>query len=256
MTSTARSDRWVRCFHPSADRKLRLVCFPHAGGSASYYFSLSQALTPNVEVLAMQYPGRQDRRLEACIDNIPELAEASLEALQGWLSHPFAFFGHSLGAVLAFEVAQRLRYRSGAQPLWLFASGRRAPSRHRASENIHLRDDAALVNELRRGGGTDPAALRDPELLAAFLPIIRNDFKAIETYECVTTVPLACPITALVGNADPQATIDETSAWAVHSSQGFDLRVFPGGHFYLESSRAAVIDTIAATLDKVSAASM
>lgn len=193
--------------------------------------------------------------MEACIDNIPELAEASLEGLQDWLCHPFAFFGHSLGAVVAFEVARRLRDRAAAQPLRLFVSGRRAPSRHRASENVHLRNDAALVEELRRNGGTDPRALHDPELLAAFLPIIRNDFKAIETYEYTTTVPLACPITALVGNADPQATIDEASAWADHSSQGFDLHVFPGGHFYLESSRAAVINTISATLDKVTAAS-
>lgn len=104
---------------------MRLVCLPHAGGSASSYFSMSAALTPSVETLSVQYPGRYDRRKEPCIESIPELAEAIFTALFEWADRPLALFGHSMGAVLAFEVARRLEQRMGKPPVRLFPAGRR-----------------------------------------------------------------------------------------------------------------------------------
>src|SRR5579863_2054960 len=101
------ASQWVRRFHPSPGSAIRLVCFPHVGGSATYYFPMSKALAPEIEVLALQYPGRQDRRMEKCIDNIPEMADRLYEILRGVVDPPFAFFGHSMGATLAFEVALR-----------------------------------------------------------------------------------------------------------------------------------------------------
>src|SRR5260221_7303550 len=197
---------------------------------------------------SVQYPGRQDRRREKCIDNIPELADVALDALRNWIKYPFALFGHSMGAVVAFEVAQRLKSNSEWHPLWLFASGRRAPSRHR-NGSVHLLDDVGLAAELRCARGTDPRLLADAELLASILPITRNDFKAIETYTYTSTTPLDCPITALVGNADPHTTIDEASAWSEHSSQNFDLQVFPGDHFYLEHCKPDFAAAIAVKLN-------
>jgi pyochelin biosynthesis protein PchC len=228
---------------------VRIICFPHAGGSASYYFPLSQALASGIEVLAVQYPGRQDRRAERCLDNISELAERIFDIHPVWSGRPFAFFGHSMGAVLAFELARRLQERTGTTPLRLFASGRPAPSRSRYN-NIHLRDDPGLVAELRRVGGTEHVLLADQQLLAAILPPTRSDYKAIETYRYLPGPPLGCPITALVGDQDPQTSIDDASAWRDHTSAEFDLRVYPGGHFYLQDCRAAVAQTISSTLDK------
>jgi len=126
-------------------------------------------------------------------------------------------------------------------------SGRRAPSLQR-SRNVHLRDDAGVVEELRSLGGTDHRFLQDGELLATILPATRSDYQAIETYVFPGGPRVACPVTALVGDADPESGLDETMAWSDHCAGGFELRVFPGGHFYIEASRSAVADTITAAL--------
>jgi pyochelin biosynthesis protein PchC len=255
MTSpTADDDKWTRRFHRSEDSSIVLVCFPHAGGSASYYFTMSQALAPSIEVLAVQYPGRQDRRREAFIDNIPALADHIFDALSPLSNYPFAFFGHSMGAILSFEVANRFEQRTETGPQWIFASGRRAPSRYRIGD-VHLRGDAGLLAELRVSGGTQSRVLDDPELVAMILPAIRNDYKAIEKYVYAPGPPLCCPITALVGDSDPQTSIEDAFAWKEHSTGDFDFRVFPGGHFYLEAYQAEVNDAILAALYDVPATS-
>ncbi|WP_138796198.1 thioesterase II family protein, partial [Escherichia coli] len=139
--------------HPAAEPPTRLVCFPHAGGSAAYFHGVSRALSPAVDVLAVQYPGRQDRRHEPLIDSIDGLAARVREELAPWTDRPLALFGHSMGAMVAFEVALRLT-ADGAAPSVLFASGRRAPSRYR-EESVHLHDDAGIMAELSRLDGTD-----------------------------------------------------------------------------------------------------
>ena len=248
MTSPAPDDdKWIRRFHRSEDSSIALVCFPHAGGSASNYFAMSQSLAPNIEVLAVQYPGRQDRRHEPFIDNMSVLADRIFEALSPLSGYPFAFFGHSMGAILSFEVAHRFSQETSAGPRWLFASGRRAPSRYRIS-NVHLRDDAGLVAELRKAGGTQARVLDDPELRAMILPAVRNDYRAIEQYAYLPRPPLSCPITVLVGDSDPQTSLDEAVAWREHSTGDFDIHIFPGGHFYLEAYQAEVNDAVLAAL--------
>ncbi|WP_131742868.1 thioesterase II family protein [Actinomadura roseirufa] len=235
---------WVRCFHRAPESAVRLVCFPHAGGSASFFFPVSARLSPAVEVHAVQYPGRQDRRAEPNIGDIAELADAILPAVRPLAGGPLAFFGHSMGAVLAYEVARRLE-REGADPLArLYVSGRRAPSRHR-EESVHTMADAAVVAELRRLSGTDSSLLGDPETIEMILPAIKSDYRAIETYRHVPGPPLSCPVVVLVGDADPKVTMDEAKAWSEHATGPFDLRVFPGGHFYLVERSAEVIELLA-----------
>ncbi len=243
----ADDNKWLRHFHRAEDDSTVLVCFPHAGGSASYYFPMSQALAPQVEVIAVQYPGRQDRRQEAFIDNLPTLADQIFDALAPLTGSPLAFFGHSMGATLSFEVASRFERQAGTSPQWVFVSGRRAPSRYRTGD-VHLRTDAGLLAELRVAGGTQSSVLDDPELVAMVLPAIRNDYRAIENYRHIPGPPLSCPVTVLVGDCDPQTTIEDAVAWREHSTGEFDLRVFPGGHFYLETYHAEVKDTILAAL--------
>jgi pyochelin biosynthesis protein PchC len=244
---SASRDAWIRRIGSPRNAAVSLICFPHAGGSATYYSWLARSLAPEIELVAIQYPGRQDRRFEECIDNIPEFSDRIFEALNPWTERPFAFFGHSMGAILAFEVARRFEATMDTAPLRLFASGRRAPSRQR-SDNIHQRDDRGLIAELRRVGATDERVLADEELLATILRVIRADYRAIETYSCPPGAVVACPVTALVGDADPQATIDEASAWSEHCTGEFDLRVFPGGHFYLDSCRTQVAHLLSTSL--------
>src|SRR3954471_2553827 len=175
-------DVWIRRFHTSPAQSPLLVCFPHAGGSASYFTPLSTVLRSTVQVLAVQYPGRQDRLHHPCLSTIDELADGAFAALGPLVRRPIALFGHSMGAMLAFEVARRMRERLDTEPGTLFVSGRRAPSRHRAEDGIHLRDDQGLVAELQSLSGTDPRLLDDPDVLRMVLPSMRADYTAVETY--------------------------------------------------------------------------
>ncbi|MFJ7196715.1 MULTISPECIES: thioesterase II family protein [unclassified Streptomyces] len=244
---------WIRRFHPAPEARSRLVCFPHAGGSATYYFSVSRALSPAMDVLAIQYPGRQDRRNEPCIEDIETLADKAVEELAPWGDVPLTLFGHSMGATLAFEVARRLE-AAGTRPECVYASGRRAPSRVR-DETVHLADDDQLIADIGRLSGTDSAVLGDPEILRMILPAVRSDYKAAETYRYRPGLPLASPVVALVGDDDPQVTVDEADSWRDHTTGPFDLRVFPGGHFFLDQHVPAILDLIRGRLGARSAIS-
>ncbi|MFI9274318.1 thioesterase II family protein [Kitasatospora sp. NPDC052896] len=232
-------ETWIRRFHPKPGAAVRLVCFPHAGGSAGYFHPLSALLGPEVEVLAVQYPGRQDRRIEPAVADIGELADEVAGALRPWADQPLALFGHSMGALVAFETARRLERRGGAALSAFFASGRRAPSRYR-EEHVHRLDDAGLVAAIRALNGTDHRLLDDEEILRVILPAVRSDYRAAETYRCPPDAVLAdLPITALLGDRDPRVTPEEAHAWREHTTGPFELRVFPGGgHFYLADARA------------------
>lgn len=225
-------DRWLRLLRGEQSRPApaAFVCFPHAGGSASYFAEFARLAPPWVDVWAVQYPGRQDRRAEPLLDNEPALTAAIVRAMTPWRAVPTAFFGHSMGAVLAFEVARR----SSVAPVRLFASGRRAPSSFRPEEQIHLTDDAGLVNELRAMGGPNTRLLDDLEIRAMVLPAVRNDYRLIERYRGAADARVDCPITVLVGEDDPRTSRAEADAWAAHTTAGAETVVFPGGHFYLE----------------------
>lgn len=232
---------WCRHYRPADDQADQLICFPHAGGSASFYLPVSAALSPAIDVVGIQYPGRQDRRREPPIDDIAPLAD-QIHAVLPRSDRPVTLFGHSMGAIVAFEVARRLE-ADGRPVTRLFASGRRAPSRHR-DETVHQRDDAGILEEIRRLNGTDSALIEDDELMRAALPALRADYRAIETYRGDPGATVSCPVTALVGDADPKVTGDEARAWAGHTTGGFDIRVFSGGHFYLVDRAGDVVEIL------------
>ncbi|MFE5793575.1 thioesterase II family protein [Streptomyces sp. NPDC056503] len=221
---------WLRRFHPAPDTPVRLVCFPHAGGSASYYFPVSKALSAAAGVLVLQYPGRQDRRLTPCVESIGELADAIAEELRGRLEGPVALLGHSMGATVAYEVARRLE-EAGEPPLALFASGRRAPDSLR-DERVHLATDAQVMAHVARLSGTGAGVLDDPEIVRMVLPVIRGDYRAAETYRHRPGPPLSCPLYALTGDDDPQVSPAEADEWARFTTGPFEKAVFDGGHFY------------------------
>ncbi|MFJ8677656.1 thioesterase II family protein [Streptomyces sp. NPDC093589] len=244
MASPTRDDSlWLRRFHPQPDAKVRLICFPHAGGSASFFFPMSEEMSSGIEVLAVQYPGRQDRRTEPPVESVQGLAREIFTVLTRWTDMPLALFGHSMGASVAFEVARLLEQEAGIVPAALFASGRNAPSQHRSNE-IHQLDDDGIVAELQRLSGTDSRILGDLELLRFALPAIRGDYRAAETYRYVPGPLLRCPIVGLGGDSDIRVAVDDVAGWADHTSGTFELQVFPGGHFYLGDQKAAVVNAV------------
>ncbi|MGA8117312.1 MAG: alpha/beta fold hydrolase [Actinocatenispora sp.] len=236
-------DAWVRRFHPSPDAAVRLICLPHAGGSAPFFFPVSAALSPGIEVLAVQYPGRQDRRREPLIDSIAALSDATYEAVLPHTDRPFALFGHSMGATVAFELGRRLE-AEGRQPVHVFASGRRAPSRQ-LFETVHQRDDEGIIADLRTLSGTDQRIFGDDEIMRSVLPAIRNDYKAAETYRFEPGGgTLHCPVSVLVGDDDPKVDLDAANAWQDHTTGECTVTVYPGGHFYLVEHAPAVLALI------------
>jgi pyochelin biosynthetic protein PchC len=247
--SAKETAEWVRRFHPADHPRARLVCFPHAGGSASYFFAVSRALAPSIEVICLQYPGRQDRRTEPCLDTVTAFASSVTSALEPWTDLPLMFFGHSLGATIAYETARRLQ-ADGVEVAGLYASGRRGPTTSR-DERVHERPDDGLLAELRRLSGTDGAVLGDHEIVRMILPALRADYRAAETYRHSPGEKLRCPITVLVGDSDPKVTVEEARDWESHTTGPFELKVYPGGHFFLQDHQPEILAMFSAQLDKI-----
>lgn len=235
--------QWIRRYHPATGGTTRLVCFPHAGGSASFFHPVSARFSPEVDVVALQYPGRQDRRREPCIATIGALADLIAEELRSLSEKPTVFFGHSMGATLAFEVARRLEQDGPGAPGAIIASGRRGPSTKR-DETVHGRSDDEIIDDLRLLNGTDTSLL-DDEFIRLALPAIRSDYRAIETYDCDPGHLVRCPITVMTGDVDPKTTVEEAHAWGAHTGGAFRVSVFPGGHFFIVKHQDAVNDEIA-----------
>jgi surfactin synthase thioesterase subunit len=192
---------------------------------------VASALSPAVDVVAVQYPGRQDRRGERPLADVHDLADRIYGILVRQPHLPTTFFGHSLGAIVAFETIRRLE-ADGYEPVHLFASGRRAPSAHR-DESVHLRDDDGIIAEIRGLNGTAASLLDDVDLMRATLPALRADYQATETYRCAPWATVDCPVTVLAGDSDPRTTMAEANAWAGHTTGTCTTRVFTGGHFFL-----------------------
>jgi surfactin synthase thioesterase subunit len=234
---------WLRNYRPAPQAPVQLVCFPHAGGSASFYAPLARALAPAVDVVAVQYPGRQDRRREANVADLHDLAATVSAVLRPLADRPIALFGHSMGASLAFEVARLLEDRAGRAPERLFASGRRAPSR-RGSSMVHLLPDEGLLADVRRLSGTDPRILGDDEMLRLALPAIRSDYRAAERYVMRPGAPLSCPITVLAATDDPSTGAEEAAAWSEHTTGRCEVQFYTGGHFFLTAHQESIARTV------------
>jgi surfactin synthase thioesterase subunit len=248
MPSNARINPWLRRYHVAPDAPMRLVYFPHAGGAANSSFQLSAALPPVAEVISVQYPGRHDRFGEPCVDSLSALADEIPQWLDALDDKPMAFFGHSMGAILAYEITRRLEAddpssAGGSAPTHLFVSGRRAPTVLR-DESVHLRDDDGLIADLRALQGTDDSVFDDPEVMKLVLPAVRADYRAIETYVYEPGPQLTCPVTAVIGDSDQRVNRAEAEDWRKQTTGEFRLHVLPGGHFYLGEGALGVADLL------------
>lgn len=238
--------RWIARFPPRPSARLRLFCVPYAGGSASAYRGWGDGLPASVEVCAVQLPGRETRYGEPLLTDARTAAAALAQAITPLLDRPFAFFGHSLGALVAWETVLALgRQRGGPAPAALLVSGHRAPHLPREQRPIHALPDDLFVDELRRLDGTPAEVFEDPELMALVLPQLRADFQMAETYEPAPTPPLSCPVVALGGSDDDRTPREALEAWRQSTTGPFDVRVFPGHHFYLHAQRAPLLAVVA-----------
>ncbi len=242
---------WFVRAKPKPDAPLRLFCFPHAGGAASAYFAWGAALD-GVDVAAVQLPGREGRLAESPETDMATLLDRLAGALAATLDgRPFAFFGHSMGAVLAYETARGLRRRGLPEPVHLHVSGRRAPTLPVTEPPLHPLPDDAFIAELnRRFGGLPAAILAEPDLLALFLPTLRADITLLERHSFHADPPLALPITAYGGQDDRQTPPESLDGWAALTTGPFAARLLPGGHFFLHENRDAFLRVFAAALDR------
>jgi surfactin synthase thioesterase subunit len=238
---------------PAPGTRLRLFCFPYAGGGTGAFRGWTGAFPPAVEVCPVYLPGRERRFREPVHTRMEALVEELRQALRPHLDIPFALFGHSMGAAVAFELARAME-RDGTPPAHLFVSGRRAPGRPPEREQIHALPDAEFVERVRALEGTPDEVMADPEMMELLLPVLRGDFQLSETYRYREGPPLSCPLTALGGTGDAHVSRDDLLAWRDQTQGFFRLRTFPGGHFFVHTHQADVIQEVADGLLRVMAA--
>jgi medium-chain acyl-[acyl-carrier-protein] hydrolase len=242
---------WLPFARPNPDARLRLFCFPFAGGGATAFRPWAHELSPTIEVCPVQPPGRESRFREPAFASMTALVMALADALRTHFERPFAFYGYSMGAIVAFELARELRRRGTGLPTRLIVSGRGAPHLPSRHVQMHALSDDEFRAELRRLRGTPAAVLDNDELMQMVLPTLRADFTAHETYVLADGPPLDCPILAIGGADDDLAPPADLDAWREHTTARFETHILPGDHFFLQTHRPALLQLLARYLESV-----
>jgi len=232
------------------DASLRLYCVPYAGRGGAFFIPWGRALAPRIDVRPVLLPGRETRIAERSFTRMDALVGSLADAIErdAGGTKPFALFGHSMGALVAFELARSLRRRGSPAPVALIASGAASPTVPDPAPPLHGVSDAKLVEELRALGGTPDAVFDEPELLALALPIFRADMTVFETYRLGDEAPFDFPLHVLGGTDDPRVPRDALLAWGALTSSDFSVRIFEGDHYFLHPRERDVLATIAALL--------
>lgn len=235
---------WIIYSKPNPKAYLRLFCFPYAGAGASIFRTWPAQLPPDIEVCSVQLPGQESRLKEPLFTDLVPLIHALTPALLPHLDLPFVFFGHSVGALISFEVARQLRRLQHSNPLHLFISGRCAPQLPALDPPIHQLPNAEFLEELRRYNGTPGNVLQNVELMNFFLPILRAALAINETYVYAPEAPLDCSFSVFGGLQDGKVSRDSLAAWRDQTYGTFTLRMFPGDHFFLRSQQGTLLQAI------------
>lgn len=243
-------NRWLVGGRGDPTAALRLFTFSYAGGGASVFRQWNRLLAPRIDTYSVQLPGRETRFTEPRLTDFSTAVNAIVEALRPSLTRPFAIFGHSMGAMLAFETVRQLRRLNGPMPQHLFVSGCSAPQIREPNTYSQLPDDEFL-QKVRKYGGIPDEILHHTELLQLVLPVLRADFQLFESYEFIDEAALDCPITVFGGLDDADAPHDHLTPWRIHTTKAFRLRMFEGGHFYLNAAQNLLLSEIAGDLARL-----
>lgn len=248
MTAATSFGPWFQFVKPNPQARLRVFCFPYAGGSASIFRRWQEQFSAQIELVPVQLPGRESRIQEAPFTQLEPLVQSLAQAIRPYLNKPYVFFGHSMGGLVSFELTRELRRQRLATPLHLMVSARRAPQLPDRDPPIHALPEAEFLEEIRSLKGTPEEILHNDDIMQMMVPILRADFSVCETYTYTQEEPLPCPITAFGGRLDDEIGKDELAAWKEHTRAFFRLQMFEGDHFYLHSERDQLLQAMAQSL--------
>ncbi|MFE5288924.1 thioesterase II family protein [Nocardia sp. NPDC056611] len=244
----ARELGWIRQFQaPSAESAPPLLIFPHAGAGASAYRVFAKKMAADFDVVVFQYPGRQDRAREAAAETLQDMAAGAFEAFRDSTHDsgaPLTIFGHSMGAIVAFEFT-RLAEAAGLTVQLLAASSAAAPARIADLPN-HPTDDEALLDHMSALNGTGAEVLGSRDVLRMALPVMKADYRAFDAYSCPADVAVDAPIHVLGGDEDEFVAPRDLFAWEGHSRAGIRVTMFAGGHFYLDQHVDGIAELLVA----------
>jgi medium-chain acyl-[acyl-carrier-protein] hydrolase len=241
---------WLPYHNPNSQSRLRLFCFPHGGGGGTIYSGWAKGLPPTVELCQVELPGRETRFNEPPATRLSSLVQALAPALLPCLDKPFAFFGHSMGALIAFELARLLQKDRAIHPVHLFVSGLRAPQLPLPAHPVYALPEADFVAELCRRYDTLNELLQEESLAQMLLPLLRADFELYETYTYTKERSLTCPITAFAGSQDNEHTSEGLAAWKEQTTGSFELHILPGDHFFLRTARPQLLQMLSQKLGR------
>ena len=245
------ADQWISCPKPNPEARLRLFFFPYAGAGSTSYSTWTRLFPAEIEICLVHLPGRDKRIRETPFIEFPPLAESLSQALVRYLDCPFSFFGHSMGGLVSFEVARQLRSHYALSPVHLFISGRWAPHIPDARPQLQqLPEEEFLAAVEGRYGELPQVVLEDQELLELFLSILRADLTLLENHQYTTEAPLECPISVFGGLQDSNVSREELLAWRDQTTSRFDLKMFPGAHFFLQNAKQAIAQAICEDLGR------
>jgi medium-chain acyl-[acyl-carrier-protein] hydrolase len=249
MAKTA--DAWFQYSRAGEPVELRMFCFPYAGGSAMVFNKWAELLPSTVQVISVELPGRGPRLREPFLVSLPAMIDKLEEVTMPLLDKPFVFFGHSMGAMIAFELARALRRRRGKQPQALFMAGRRAPQLPKIEPISYNLPHDEFIEELIKLDGTPKEVIEHAELMELMIPLLRADFQLVQTYEYLTDSPLRCPITVYGGLQDHETTREMLLSWKEQTTSRFALHMLPGDHFFIRSARAQLLGLLTRELREV-----
>ncbi|HWS82717.1 MAG TPA: thioesterase domain-containing protein [Ktedonobacteraceae bacterium] len=251
---TRKANSWIQYWQRKPQARVRLFCFPYAGGGASVFRTWSECLSQDIEVCPVQLPGREERLSERPFSDLPSLLGALVPALLPYLDIPYAFFGHSMGTLISFELARYLRQmKYSRMPVHLFVSGHSAPQIPDPDPPTYQLPEPEFIEALRQLKGTPEGLLENAEFVQLLLPLLRADFALCDTYKYIHRKPLPIPISACGGLQDPEVTHDGISAWRMQTSgpeeaKNFRLRFFEGDHFFIHKEQAALLQALSQDL--------
>jgi medium-chain acyl-[acyl-carrier-protein] hydrolase len=245
---------WLEGYQPKKNARLRLFCFPPAGGSAYQFSGWAHSLPAGVELLPVQLPGRGRRFNEEPHRRLVPLARLIALELAPYFVYPYVLFGHSMGALIAFEVARELERAGGQGPSLLMVSGRRGPEVPRTRPPTYDLPDEEFKDELRRMNGTPEEVLNNPQLMELMMPLLRADFESVQTYAFEGPCALRCPVRGYGGLGDSGVPAESLDAWRNYTSAGFRLSMLPGDHFFVFQPESRFLHKLAADLTSLLAA--